>query len=78
MKLPYIFDKEFLNTYKEKHAIVMGIYAGLTEWKGIDDDVMQHPDVVGDEHYAKGGYIAGTILRYVMIITLLRYGVNII
>ena len=73
-----ILDKEFLSSYKEKHAIVMGIYAGLTEWKGLDDEVMQHPDVVGDEHYAKGGYVVGMILRYVMVISLLKYGVNIL
>ena len=78
MKIRDIFDKEFLSSYKEKHALTMGIYAGLTEWKGIDDEVMQHPDVVGDEHYAKGGYVVGVIIRWIMIVSLAKVGVGII
>lgn len=78
MKLKNLFKTEFLNTYTEIHAFTIGIYVGLTEWKGIDDKTMQNPDVCAEIHYAYGGYITGTILRWVMIIILLNYGVCVI
>lgn len=59
---------ECMNTYKEKHAFIHGIYAGLTEWKGIDSVTMKNPDVVDEEHYAKGGYVIGVILRVTIIL----------
>ena len=59
---------EFLSTHEEVHAFVHGIYAGLTEWKGIDSETMKNPDVVGEEHYIKGGYILGTVLRVAIIL----------
>ena len=59
---------EFLSTYEEVHAFVHGIYAGLTEWKGIDSETMKNPDVVMEPHYAKGGYVLGTMLRVAIIL----------
>jgi len=50
------------------HAFVHGIYAGLTEWKGIDSETMQNPDVIQEPHYVKGGYILGTMLRVGIIL----------
>jgi len=61
--------EEFLSTYTEIHAFVIGIYCGLTEWKGIDS-VKDNPDVVAEPHYAMGGYVLGTILRWIIIITI--------
>ena len=78
MKLKDMFNSDFLSTYAEVHAFVIGVYTGLVEWKGLDDKTMQNPDVKAEIHYAKGGYIAGTLLRWAMIISLLRYGVNVI
>lgn len=60
--------KEFLSTYAEIHAFVHGIYAGLTEWKGIDSETMKNPDVVAEIAYTKGGYVLGTILRVAIIL----------
>ena len=59
---------EFLSTHAEVHAFVHGIYSGLTEWKGIDSETMQNPDVVLEPHYAKGGYVLGTMLRVGIIL----------
>ncbi|RLG32919.1 hypothetical protein DRN97_06235 [Methanosarcinales archaeon] len=59
---------EFLNTHAEVHAFVHGIYAGLTEWKGIDSETMKNPDVIKEPHYAKGGYILGTFLKIAIIL----------
>ena len=59
---------EFLSTHEEIHAFVHGIYAGMTEWKGIDSETMKNPDVVVEPHYCKGGYILGTILRVGIIL----------
>lgn len=61
---------EFLSSYAEVHAFVIGIYCGLTEWKGIDSEKMKNPDVAAEPHYAMGGYIVGTMLRWMMILTL--------
>ena len=69
---------EFLNTHSEIHSFVIGIYSGLTEWKGIDSEVMKNPDVKKELHYCYGGYVLGTILRWIIIITLVQCGVTII
>ena len=60
--------KEFLSTYAEIHAFAHGIYAGLTEWKGIDSETMKNPDVVAEIAYTKGGYVLGTVLRVAIIL----------
>ncbi len=52
----------FLNTSAEVHAATHGIYAGLTEWKG--SELPDNPDVAAEPHYYKGGYIAGTLIRW--------------
>lgn len=55
---------EFCNDPGEIHALVAGAYAGLTEWKGADV-----PDeFVAEKHYYQGGYIVGTILRWVGLV----------
>lgn len=69
---------DFLNTHSEIHSFVIGIYSGLTEWKGIDSEVMKNPDVVAEPHYCYGGYVLGTILRWAIIITLIQCGVSIV
>ena len=69
---------EFLNTHSEIHSFVIGIYSGLTEWKGIDSEVMKNPDVKKEPHYCYGGYVLGTILRWMIIITLVQCGVSIV
>ena len=61
---------EFLSSYAEIHAFTHGIYAGLTEWKGIDSSTMQNPDVLEEPHYAKGGFILGTFVRIAIIVLL--------
>lgn len=60
---------EFLSTYAEIHAFVIGIYSGLTEWKGIDSETMKNPDVQKEPHYAKFGFILGTLLRWAIVLT---------
>ncbi len=59
---------EFLSTYAEVHAFIIGIYAGLTEWKGIDSELMKNLDVAKEPHYAYGGYIVGTAGRIIIIL----------
>jgi len=53
---------EFMNKIPEVHAMVHGIYAGLTEWKG--SELPQNEDVRAEPHYFKGGYIVGTLMRW--------------
>lgn len=60
---------EFLSTHEEVHAFAHGIYAGLTEWKGIDSETLKNPDVVAELHYARGGYCIGVILRWIIILS---------
>jgi len=60
---------EFLSTYAEIHSFCIGIYCGLTEWKGLDSDALNNPDVKAEIAYAKGGYILGVLLRWAIILT---------
>ena len=69
---------EFLSTHQEIHSTILGIYCGLTEWKGLDDETLKNPDVMAEIHYAKFGYAIGTILRWIIILSLIEYGVKII
>ena len=69
---------EFLSTHQEVHSFCCGIYCGLVEWRGLDSDTLQNPDVIAEIHYAKGGFILGTLIRWMMILTLLQYGIRII
>jgi len=47
----------------------MGVYAGLTEWRGIDSNILNNPDVEKEPHYCYGGYVLGTLLRWAIILT---------
>jgi len=58
----------FMNETAEIHAFVHGIYAGLTEWRGAQ--LPDNEDVITEPHYFKGGYIFGTLMRWVAIIYL--------
>lgn len=60
----------FLDTNAEIHAVTHGIYAGMTEWKGME--LPENPDIKAEPHYFKGGYIVGTILRYILLILTVR------
>jgi len=56
----------FLSTNPERHAFVIGVYEGFKDfkdWNGIPSRVLQNPDVSEEPHYAKGGYLLGTLLR---------------
>lgn len=68
---------EFLSTHSEIHSFVIGTYSGLTEWRGIDSEVMKNPDVEKEPHYCYGGYVLGTILRWTMIISFAHFGLNV-
>lgn len=59
---------EFLSTYAEVHSFVLGVYCGLTEWKGLDSDTLNNRDVQAEIAYSKGGYILGTLLRVAIIL----------
>lgn len=59
--------KTFCNETAEVHALIHGFYCGLTEWKGMDDATLQNEDVIAEIHYARGGYIFGTLLRISII-----------
>lgn len=68
---------EFLSNCSEIHSFVIGIYSGLTEWKGIDSKLMENPDVMEEPHYCYGGYFFGTVLRWAMIISFAHFGLNV-
>jgi len=56
------------DTSAEVHAAVHGIYAGIDERKGAE--LPDIPDVTIEPHYFKGGYIAGTLIRWGALIWL--------
>ena len=68
--------REFLSSYSELHAFIHGIYSGLVEWKGIKETVWENEDCKKEPHYVKGGYIFGTIIRwlFLIILTMQIYG----
>ena len=63
---------ECFSSYEEVHAFVHGFYAGFVEWRGIDS-AMQYEEVQKEPHYAKAGYIVGTLLRIAIIVLLARF-----
>jgi len=63
---------ELFSSYEEVHAFVHGLYAGFVEWRGIDSETMRNEDVKKEPHYAKAGYIVGTLLRVAIIVLLAR------
>jgi len=63
---------ECFSSYAEIHAFVHGLYCGLTEWRGIDSETMRNEDVRKEPHYAKAGYVVGTLLRVAIIVLLAR------
>jgi len=69
--MPIKIDECF-SSYAEIHAFVHGLYCGLTEWRGIDSETMKNEDVKKEPHYAKAGYIVGTLLRIAIIVLLAR------
>jgi len=62
---------ELFSSYAEIHAFIHGFYAGFVEWRGIDS-AMQYEEVRKEPHYAKAGYIVGTLLRIGCIVLLAR------
>ena len=63
---------ELFSSYEEIHAFIHGLYAGFVEWRGIDSETMRNEDVKKEPHYAKAGYIVGTLLRVAIIVLLAR------
>jgi len=64
---------ECFSSYEEVHAFVHGFYAGFVEWRGIDSETMRLEEVQKEPHYAKAGYIVGTLLRVAIIVLLARF-----
>ena len=67
MRIKKLF-REFLSNYSELHAFVHGIYSGLVEWKGLKETVWEDEDCRKEPHYVEGGYILGTLIRWIFII----------
>ena len=63
---------ELFSSYAEIHAFVHGLYCGLTEWRGIDSETMRNEDVRKEPHYAKAGYIIGTLVRIAVIVAVAK------
>ena len=68
--------REIFSTYSELHAFVHGIYSGIVEWKGIKEATWENEDCEKEPHYVKGGYVLGTIIRwlFLIILTMRIYG----
>ncbi|KXA92339.1 hypothetical protein AKJ64_03415 [candidate division MSBL1 archaeon SCGC-AAA259E17] len=65
----------FADTAPEVHALGNGLYNGFIDfmdWNGIDPEIMENPDVRAEPHYARGGYVAGAVLRWIVALTLLE------
>lgn len=54
------------STYQEWHTFFLGFYAGFkdfTDWDGLPDEVVNHPQTQGDEWYPRMGYVLGAVFR---------------
>ena len=58
----------FLNDHAKVKAFVVGFYAGLTEWKGMDSETLNDPNVVKYPYYARFAYSIATLTRWGIII----------
>lgn len=58
----------FLSYAAEWHAIVHGIYNGLSDSIWSVRPLPDNRDVQKETHYYKGGYIIGTILQVMLIV----------
>ena len=56
---------------KEVHALGIGIYHGLTPHRKIPEEVLNgNEDVRREPHYAKGGFVFGTAVKWTAIASL--------
>jgi len=62
----------------EIHAAGIGIYTGLATLKPWDDDIEnrrgRYADVDKEVHYYAGGFVVGTVLQLIIILTVLSMG----
>lgn len=56
----------------EHHAFSIGFYEGLKDfkdWNGLPDEMLDNPDVEKEPHYARGGYVIGSLVRVALYLT---------
>jgi len=49
---------------RKEHALIAGIYFGLTEWTGISQEDFKDKDVRKQKYCTYAGYIIGTLIRW--------------
>lgn len=69
---------EFLSTYAEIHAFIIGIAYGISRKKGLDDIPKNNEDVKKEYHYACTGYVIGEVLEAVLIILVSHFAIQVL
>lgn len=60
----------FLSIYAEFHSFSLGIYDGMRTFGLRPDGMRDNPDVDKEPHYYSGGYIFGTIVQALSLVSL--------
>lgn len=62
----------FLSHSAETHAVGHGLYHGLTSrpWRARPSTLPDNRDVRAEPHYFKGAYVLGTLVQWVILLTL--------
>lgn len=53
----------FLSYAAEWHALSIGVYDGMKDWRARPGELPDNEDVQKEPHYYKGGYVVGTVLQ---------------
>jgi len=63
-------DRDGVFSYAaETHAFTVGVHDGIRYLPPFPRDPPDHPDAAAEPHYYKGGYVAGTVVQFAFVIT---------
>jgi hypothetical protein len=64
----------FLSYSAEIHSVGLGVYDGMKTWRVQPKKMRDNSDVDKEPHYYAGGYVAGTILQFVIVLAIALVG----
>lgn len=66
----------FLSYAAEWHALSIGVYDGMKNWRARPGDLPENNDVQKEPHYYTGGYVIGTLLQLCIVGALGYFGMG--
>lgn len=72
-------DRDGLLSYSaEWHALSIGAYDGMKNWRLRPGELPDNDDVQKEPHYYKGAYVVGTLLQALLAIVATYVGAGVI